>query len=284
MNNLDLGLEKLEDRRMMAGDVSVDVVGGDLRITGDAQGNEIAVRASSESPDSFVVEGLNGTRINGQAGSEFFDGVIDDVRINMRNGDNLVLLTTRQVDAGGTANFGISDVTVRTGNGSDLVVVVGNDFQVNDDFRLNTGAGDDAVFFEDGHVTDQLRINTGSGSDWLEFNRATVEGRTMVNSGSGEDTLSLTNTEFGERAVFNMGGGSDELLSHGLVVSGDARLRGGGGDDRWTDSQTGASQFLAGGSIGGFEAEELVTRSELNDLLDTLEAGYERAEDRQGLV
>ena len=58
---LEMGVERLEDRKMMAGDVAVDVSGsGTLKIEGDNLDNEIVV---SEVADNTIrVLGINGVR------------------------------------------------------------------------------------------------------------------------------------------------------------------------------------------------------------------------------
>ena len=55
--------ESLEQRQLLAGDVLVNVVRGNLVIEGDAEGNEIAVTAGVER-GAFLVTGLNGTTVH----------------------------------------------------------------------------------------------------------------------------------------------------------------------------------------------------------------------------
>ena len=60
------GLEQLEGRDLMAGNVNVAVVNDDLVITGDNNGNQIIVHQSA---GRLVVEGVN-TKINGKDNSK----------------------------------------------------------------------------------------------------------------------------------------------------------------------------------------------------------------------
>ena len=63
-------IEALETRQLLAGDVMVGVVGGNLVVQGDELGNQVAITAGAE-PGSYVVRGLDGTNIvqaSGEAG------------------------------------------------------------------------------------------------------------------------------------------------------------------------------------------------------------------------
>ena len=81
----DLGVETLENRQMMAGDVSANVTGGgDLVLSGDNSDNQLVV-VSTGIAGEYELRGLNNTTINGQQ-SVTVNGVDDDMRINLRGG------------------------------------------------------------------------------------------------------------------------------------------------------------------------------------------------------
>ena len=80
MKHFDMNIESLEDRRMMAGDVSVDVTGGgDLVLDGDDAGNEVIIRRLPGA-GAYQIQGLNGTTINGNGATALVTGVTDDLR------------------------------------------------------------------------------------------------------------------------------------------------------------------------------------------------------------
>src|SRR5688500_435761 len=87
------GVEGLEGRWMLAGDVLVSVVDGDLMIRGDREPNAIVISQAVDG--SYRVAGAvdddDGlpTTVNGGT-SEVFAGVDDDVRIRMGRGDDRV--------------------------------------------------------------------------------------------------------------------------------------------------------------------------------------------------
>src|SRR5262245_51098757 len=90
-----IGFESLEGRLMMAGNVAVNVTGGDLLLTGDNLGNLVEIRQvqlnDSPIPGRFLVRGINGTTINGQA-SQVFQNVTDDFQINLNGGNDRITL------------------------------------------------------------------------------------------------------------------------------------------------------------------------------------------------
>ena len=131
-NQVEFAVESLESRKMMAGDVAARVVNGDLVVSGDNQDNELYFYQSG--PDSFVLFGENGTRINGLSGAPFI-GVRDDIRINLRNGDNKIAFQGLDLP---------DDILVRTGNGTDKLIFEG--LTVRSDLRVRTGRSNDSVF------------------------------------------------------------------------------------------------------------------------------------------
>ncbi len=83
-----LRLETLEPRQMLAGDVTVNVTGGNLSIVGDSEMNSITITATTTAGE-FVVEGSS-TTVNGGL-SATVSGVVGNVNIQL--GDNYDSLT-----------------------------------------------------------------------------------------------------------------------------------------------------------------------------------------------
>ena len=111
-----MGLETLEDKRLLAGDVSVNVIEGSLVIRGDAENNGVAV-TSGDSPGEFVVAGLPvgdiDTSINGVFDRVVVSGIFRADRMGLGEGLNVL-----------RANVG-GDVSVATGEGNDHVNIGG---------------------------------------------------------------------------------------------------------------------------------------------------------------
>ena len=88
--NRKLTFQTLESRQLMAGDVHVSVLNGDLKIEGDIKDNDVAVfqviQQGQVVPGRFFVNGLNGTTINGGTNGFNAIGVNHDFLINMTQG------------------------------------------------------------------------------------------------------------------------------------------------------------------------------------------------------
>ena len=83
-----LGVEKLERRDLLAGNVAADIRNGSLAIRGDNQGNQILVERSGT---DITISALDDTTtINGQAGPVTLSGYRKNMQVNMRGGDDIV--------------------------------------------------------------------------------------------------------------------------------------------------------------------------------------------------
>lgn len=115
-----IAIEPLESRRLLAGDVTAEVVDGNLLLRGDRLSNQVELRAAIDGSDAIEVIGLPSedgdlTTING-APSFTFTGVTGDIAANMRGGDDVVYIHDLDI---------LGDLNVRTGRGNDRVLVGG---------------------------------------------------------------------------------------------------------------------------------------------------------------
>ncbi len=232
------GIERLEQRRMMAGDVSASLSGADLVVNGDNNGNEVVIRATAQS-GQFVVEGLNGTTINGQQ-SATISGVTDDLRINLRNGENVLMLTAEGPDGEQAVLNVVDDLQIRTGSGNDIVVL--DNVRVGDRVNLRTGDGDDVIVTYETEIRGDFRADTGGGSDTAGFDTTQFHGRMRANLGNGNDHFVLFDSSVSSRMDVNMGSGDDFFGAHDTSFEDDVRLDGSNGNDVVIDS---SSDFAA---------------------------------------
>ncbi|MEX0613839.1 MAG: hypothetical protein WD229_17105, partial [Pirellulales bacterium] len=107
--------ESLEQRQLLAGDVVLNVVDGNLTIQGDALDNKIMVTAGAEA-GSFVITGLDTTTVH----EEGQPATTDPVTVT-----------------------GVKNIRAALGEGNDLIAVVGAN--VRGRLGIRTGAGDDRV-------------------------------------------------------------------------------------------------------------------------------------------
>jgi hypothetical protein len=244
-----LGVENLEGRALLAGDVSVDVVNGNLIIRGDEADNSISIAAGAEA-GAYVVTGLatagGDTTINGGPETVFnASGVTGDIDVRLRDGDDTLAI--------GAIN-------------------------VADDLKISMGQGDDTVTLETGvSVAGELSIKTDGGDDSITATGVTVQESAHINAGTGNDTVSLTdllveNVEDGEEDGESLGerrgfgrfgdffedlfGGGWKGHSHeeGDHEEGYVEVDLGSGDDTLTVSGLTATKFKVYGGNGDDDA------------------------------
>ena len=190
-------VESLENRRLLAGDVTLD--GNLLTIEGSHKSDRITITAA----DTDLTVTLN------KKSFTFAATDVDSIVINGDKGNDWISIdaavtTAAQID-GGAGNDRI------TGGGGDDTILgdKGND-------RLTGGGGNDTV-------------NAGSGNDWVWGG----DGNDVVHGDAGNDHLfgdAGLDQLFGDAGHDALQGGADDDLLDG--GAGHDRLRGGDGNDQ----------------------------------------------------
>ena len=127
----DFCFEELESRELLAGNVLVAVVGGDLEITGDNQPNEFRV-VDNETGGQFVLA-LNGTKLNGETNGSFNTGPITNLKIDANGGDDVFVLRVSNLSG---------DIDILGDRGNDNIQIVQSEFN---NVVLRGGIGNDFV-------------------------------------------------------------------------------------------------------------------------------------------
>ena len=211
----------LESRRLLAGQVTAQLIGGNLHLVGDAAANDLKIVHTTA---GIVVQGITGTTING-ASSDFvaFPASTTSTGViiaNLGAGDDKlhldsVTLGHHLIVIGGAGNdtLGLSSVTAR--RGVDFFGQEGNDSLVLESSTIN------------GHLT----VLMGAGDDLASLTNSNVKkGLVMVGAG-GADSLSLDNSNVGRWLIGIMNQGSDDIrLANGTTTK-HVQLWGGEGAD-----------------------------------------------------
>jgi len=203
-------VENLENRRLLAGDVTVERSGPDLFVTGDSLSNTISIE--SDGNGGVRVIGFNDasaqpTSVNGVPNGSYrspsFSG---SVFVNMNDGNDQVRLTRLQLQTGvvnlGAGNdeliAGLQTTTeTRFGTTSPLRLTV---YQ---DFNIIGGTGDDTVRLQSVYVAGSSVIDTGDQNDTITLlpgvdgpslaqtaQRIDVGGTLTIVPGNGSDVVS----------------------------------------------------------------------------------------------
>jgi hypothetical protein len=231
-----LGVENLEARRVMAGNVFVMHGNNALQIYGDTNDNQIVL--TEVSPGTVRIAGLYNTTINGRLGEFTFKNPSDNLNIIMGRGHDYVSIGT---DNGPMSRF--DTLTVSTGSGRDNVVVTNTTSYglAFSSFNLGDEYENDVDYFTLERSNLRLAaINTGGGDDWAYSANSTIN-KAMVNTGAGKDLLWLYNTPTDELYA-SLGAHDDEFRSW------NSKPR----TTRWVDGGDGNDTLLLGAESGRF--------------------------------
>mgnify|MGYP000971044374 CR=1 FL=1 len=137
---------------MLAGDVSVELIDGILRVLGDREANSIVIEQTGLESGKFRILGVAGTTVNGQS-EMVFNGV-----------------------AGLSSVTGWGDDSVTVRNCLDAV-----------DMRVRLGAGNDSLEILDG-AAGRVRIVAGAGDDLVTIDTVDAK-RFGIRAGRGDDRV-----------------------------------------------------------------------------------------------
>jgi hypothetical protein len=231
-------LESLEDRLLLAGDVTVavDANNGNLTVTGNALGNVIVmtklVNTVTVAPDAA-------TRVNGGALGvpAVFVGVTGKIAVSMGDGDDNVTIgavaDTFLVGNGlldPAEGMDTRDLLVDLGAGDDTLDIIGLRA---DDLTVHGRAGEDTIGIRDnGEETD------GDDGDDGELNSPSkVFGKLTITDSDTAD-ITLAGVNVAENATITLGNdGNTVLVSEGTEgtfgswFGGNLTITGGSGDD-----------------------------------------------------
>jgi hypothetical protein len=205
-----LKLEILEDRKLMAGNVTAGIESNDLWIRGDNRDNVVEIRQLAN-PGQFRVIGLSGTTINGRSQVDITSPTTD-MHIRMNGGNDGVVIGSFTV---ATRQARIEDLTVDMGTGSDAFFM--NNVAVTDkvDDAIITMGGteneSDGVYLFDTQFNANARISTGGGNDVVSLNRVDTRRQLNVQTGAGNDRVELIDSVFAS-SMIDGGAGTDELV------------------------------------------------------------------------
>src|SRR5215475_3680231 len=154
-----LGFESLEDRTLMAGNVTAAVVNGTLQITGDKSANVIQIQ---QAPGNGIRLVGVGTTINGSSAARVFGA--SDISLDMLGGNDSVTASSLATGA----------LTGSLGDGNDTVAF--SNVISSKGLALLLGAGNDVANIKGGRVIGDLGIDGEDGNDSISVSGIRVSG------------------------------------------------------------------------------------------------------------
>ncbi len=275
------GVESLEGRELMAGNVDVTLSNGNLLLTGDNLGNGVQIRQISA--NKLAVVGIKqagaNTLING-AGFQVFSGVTGAVTFNMNGGNDQVDVSDGQgffaSQPGLPATFQpvdfASNVTVNLGDGNDLLAMEDADvfgaLKIDGGFdngvdtirldgvdtkgktgslEIDTRGGADVVDIEFADLG-SVDIDSGNENDFVKIFFADISGDLTIRTQAGDDLVQLFDINILDDLLIDAGNNNDVVAAVEVAVSDEIDILMGFGDDTLQLFQlTGADSELDGG-------------------------------------
>jgi len=185
-----LAVESLEDRSLMAGNVTASMAGSKLTIQGDGEANHVVMRydrATQRFHLSGVATAGGATTINGQADPAAAQGFARVGQIQVALGD------------------GDDTFEILNPNATDVVIARY--------FSIDTGSGDDAVILG--------RVGNATGNGPLASRVFTAAGM-RVETGEGNDQIEIANLQVGGGLILGTGAGDDVVVCANEFTAGDA--------------------------------------------------------------
>jgi len=247
MSHRRLMVQGLESRAMLAGDVTVSVTDGILRLQGDEFSNDIViVRLNTTGQGTKVaIHGTNAsgvvtTRINGQDSIEV-EGITKGAILGLGNGNNRLEIgntssgdhARQPVDFQGRVKIGAS-------SGNDRIAV---SIYSNSGVAINAGAGDDKIYMIKSRFHN-LTVNSDplpvegrepvGGDDEVRMRSIIATGAVAIAGGIGDDQVwaVLNNTGYWGNVALNLGDGNDRIeVGLSVKFQGGVSISGGNGSD-----------------------------------------------------
>lgn len=239
--------ESLEQKQLLAGDVTVNVVNGVLTLEGDELANQVVVTAGVE-PGSYVIHGRDGTQlIMGDVDPVteiVVEGARHGLRANLGAGDDVLNIHDAGFRGNVAINMGVGSDRVLIGAlppvtdpavvETELPAVDPRSVTLSQNLLINTGAGDDTVVVVNTVARGGLVVSTGEGDDIVRLGHAeeapTDNDDTAESLASADDAVARPQVSFGRGVNVVLGEGADSLFVNSLR-SGALLADGGAGAD-----------------------------------------------------
>ncbi len=275
MNQSLNGFEALEDRVLLAGNVTVAInAAGVLTISGDGAANGVdivdtdgdgvyeivgagtttiidnggilnGIGELTVAPTSIVINLGKGNDTLSVVDSGFAGGLASgiNVSVNMGAGNDQVLVL-------GAGQIALGDVKIDLGAGNDQIGVFGNGADGFNSLSISAGAGNDQVGV-DGVNANAIGVSGGAGNDILGVGFAggfgTFSNSLSIDGGAGKDLVQLD----GANALhgnIKLGGSADGASILNSTFTNSFTLNGNGGKD---NVEIGGSNFLGINTLNG---------------------------------
>jgi hypothetical protein len=254
-----LWAEHLEQRAMLAGNVTASVSGTTLFVRGNGEDNQVGIVQLDSS--TYAVVGVVGTSVNGEVDGIFVtDRAVRNINVDLGGGDDLLgignepqAIVDTQLDFSFdfTAALGDPDAVAAAIQAELDAVGAPLTFALPGNISIRLGDGIDAAAVI-GDIGGSINANLGNGTNngFSLDSLSSVGGSLIVTGGGGEDEVVVQNSEIGGSAIINTGNAADLITINDTDVRLSLIINSGAGDDDiHVDDNTGGDGVLVGGAV-----------------------------------
>jgi hypothetical protein len=200
-NSRKIGVESLERRQLMAGDIFAALEGSFLRVEGDNLDNQIAMTRTATG--DIVIAGQNGTLVNGLPSVRFPAVQLNALELRMADGNDTVALRGLQV---------ANDLFADLGAGNDrLTAPATAATTVNGNMTVLGSEGNDIVQLAGLTVREDMFLDGGLGSINASIQNSSIDKVMSIIGDEADDVVSLAGTRVGLDLLVETKGGSDRV-------------------------------------------------------------------------
>lgn len=248
-----LFLESLESRQLLAGDVTVTLVGTTLTLEGDVSGNIVEISPGTNIGE-YKIQGLDNTTINGpcsivdpvdrivvalKGGSDSFTLKSTDASNKIYVGGNVEITNSDGLNVNKLVNAEIAGelIVQKDAGTSESQLYIEGTTVVGKVTVNNQGVGgfdgdSKTMITKDSHLQADLDVDNDEGEDTLVVYQSNIDGNVTIDNRDGD-----TRTVFGLNEdpiiwgslTINNGDGNDEIILHDTNVWLDVAINNGTG-------------------------------------------------------
>lgn len=214
-------LEQLEQRTLLAGNVTAQFIGQNAFINGDSADNSVEILVEN---GSVVARGLDGTTVNGSADDFVLSAGISlpgNLSAALGNGNDAFVMTGVQVGR---------NVTVNGGHGNDQIAITASSM-IGRDLVIRGAAGSDTISLQDSAVARSVAVSGNSGDDLIVLSNAEVGRDVWLVGGAGNDDIVIDDSRIGRDTRIVGSGGDDDIVMRNSELVDDLNVSGNGGND-----------------------------------------------------
>jgi hypothetical protein len=219
------------------GNVQAYLSGGNLYIIGDGNDNVLALWNVGANAIRIAGTGVGGTTINGSSTALVFSlGTGKSVFINLRGGDDTIVLGDNPGDGGSRSLAILGNLRIDLGDGNNTVGL--ENLFVRGTTTIRAGAGNDTVDIDTtpGGIPTFLKGNftatLGDGNNQVIGETFGVGGNVSITTGADDDIIDLTNATIARNLLIAANDGDNQISITASDVDGNiTRISTGDGDD-----------------------------------------------------